>query len=85
MCSARSSGVKAFTAQVTVKANVSPVFQKARPVSDVNRSDIENECERLVDSDIVECVEHNELGWASPAVHIPKASGNYRVCGNYKE
>ena len=83
--SSQSSGIKGFTAQVKVKANVSPVFQKARPVPYAIHSEIEKEYERLIDTDIVKCVEHSELGWASPAVHVPKANGNYRVCGDYKK
>ena len=47
--------------------------------------EIEKEYDRLIDTGILECLEHNELGWASPAVHVPKANGNYRVCGDYKK
>lgn len=46
-------------------------------------SDVHNEYDKLIKSDILVPVSSSQ--WASPTVHIPKASGSIRVCGDYKE
>ena len=45
-------------------------------------SQVEKEYDKLVEVDILYPVSHSS--WASPVVHVPKADGPIRVCGDYK-
>ena len=62
--------------------DVKPVFQKDGPVSYSLVSQVEKEYDKLVEADILYPVSHSS--WASPVVHVPKADGSIRVCGDYK-
>ena len=76
------SGIKGFTGTLTLKPDVKPVFQKDRPVPYSLVSQVEKEYDKLVEADILYPVSHSS--WASPVVHVPKADGSIRVCGDYK-
>ena len=76
------TGIKMFTASFTLKPDAKPVFQKARPVPYSMVSDAEKEYDRLIEDGIFFPVSHSN--WASPVVHVPKAQGAVRVCGDYK-
>ena len=45
-------------------------------------SQVENEYDKLVEADELFPVFHSS--WASPVVHVPKADGSIRICGDYK-
>ena len=76
------SGIKGFCAKLELKPGAQPVFQKHRQVPYSLVSAVEDEYSRLVKSDIWYPVTHSQ--WASPVVHVPKANGRIRVCGDYK-
>ena len=78
-----NTGIKEFRATINLKPGAKPVYRKSRPVPYSMLSDVHNEYDRLINSDILFPV--NSSQWASPTVHIPKASGSIRVCGDYKE
>ena len=48
--SSQDAGIKGFEAKVKIKANVSPVFEKSRPVPYALKGDIEKEYDCLIDS-----------------------------------
>ena len=76
------SGIKGFSGTLTLKPDVKPVFQKDRPVPYSLVSEVEKEYDKLVEADILYPLSHSN--WASPVVHVPKADGSIRVCGDYK-
>jgi hypothetical protein len=80
--SQKGSGIKGFKATLHLKPGAKQVFQKARPVPYSLVSGVDQEYERLIQADILHPVTHS--AWASPAVHVPKADGSIRVCGDYK-
>lgn len=77
-----TTGIKLFTASFKLKPEAKPVYQRARPVPYSMIGDAEKEYDRLIDADIFFPVSHSN--WASPVVHVPKAQGAVRVCGDYK-
>ena len=74
--------VKGVTANLHLKDNVKPVFQKARPVPYLLRPTVEKELKKMEDEGIIEPVEVSN--WATPIVCVPKTDGSVRVCGDYK-
>lgn len=76
------SGIRGFTGTLTLEPDVKPVFQKERPVPYSLVSQVEKEFDRLIQADILYPVSHSN--WASPLVHVPKADGSIRVCGDSK-
>lgn len=80
----RSTGIRNFTAHINLKSDISPVFQKSRPVPYAIKPNVELEYDRLIESGILEYAEYVDEGWASPAVHVEKQNGKIRVCGDYK-
>ncbi|CAB4005333.1 Hypothetical predicted protein [Paramuricea clavata] len=66
---------------VQVSLSDNPVFMKPRVVPFAIRKKYEEELEKLVQSDIIEKVEHSE--WASPTVPVIKPGGNVWICGDY--
>ena len=73
--------VKGITAKLEMKPDARPKFCKARPVSYALQEAVEAEYNRLESEGIVERVEFSE--WATPMVHVPKADGTTRSCGDY--
>ena len=80
--SAKDTGIKEFKASIKLKPNAKPVYQKSRPVPYSLISHVEKEYDKLVKADIFYPVTCSQ--WASPVVHVPKAQGAVRVCGDYK-
>ena len=64
-----------------MKPNAQPKFCKARPVPYSLQEAVESEYHRLESEGVVEKVEFSE--WATPMVHVPKADGTTRSCGDY--
>ena len=64
-----------------MKPDARPKFCKARPVPYALQEAVEAEYNRLESEGIVERVEFSE--WATPMVHVPKADGTTRSCGDY--
>ena len=73
--------VKGITAKLEMKPDARPKFCKARPVPYALQEAVEAEYNRLESEGIVERVEFSE--WATPMVHVPKADGTTRSCGDY--
>ena len=73
--------MKGITAKVEMKAEAHPRFHKALPVSYALLEGVEAEYNRLESEGIVEKVEFSK--WAMPMVHVPKADGTTRSCGDY--
>ena len=76
------SGIKGFTGTLTLKPDVKPVFQKDTAVPYSLVSEVEKEYDKLVEADILYPVSHSS--WARPVVHVSKANGSIRVCGDNK-
>ena len=76
------TGINGFTATLKLKPDAVPVFQKSRPFLYSLVEPVEKEYDRLIAADILFPMSHGD--WASPTVHVPKAQGSVRVCGDYK-
>ena len=79
-------GMIGQTANLHLKGEQNPVFQKARRVPYSLQEAVEEELDRLVASGILEPVESSD--WASPTVNVPKTRGEkltVRICGDYKK
>ncbi|XP_017891008.1 uncharacterized protein K02A2.6-like [Ceratina calcarata] len=68
-------------AKITLRAK--PIFRKPRPVPYALRTKIEKELNRLVEARILEQVTTSD--WATPIVPVPKANGELRICGDFKD
>ena len=64
-----------------MKPDAQPKFCKARPVSYALQEEVDTEYHPLESEGIVEKAEFSE--WATPMVHVPKADGTTRSCGDY--
>ena len=64
-----------------MKPDARPRYCKARPVPYALQEAVEAECNRLESEGIVERVEFSDR--ATPMVHVPKADGTKRSCGDY--
>ena len=73
--------IKGITAKLEMKPNAQPKFCKAHPVPYDLQEAVEAEYHRLESEGVVEKVEFSE--WATPMVHVPKADGTTRSCGDY--
>ena len=73
--------IKGLTAKLELKSDARPKFCKARPVPYALQEAVEAEYSRLESEGIIEKVEFAE--WATPMVHVPKADGSTRSCGDY--
>ena len=73
--------IKGITAKLELKDGAKPKFCKFRPVPYALQESVEAEYDRLEPEGIVEKVEFSD--WATPRVHVPKASGATRSCGDY--
>ena len=74
--------VQGVTAKLHLKENVTPVFQRARPVPYALRPAVEEELKRMENKGVVRPVEVND--WATPIVCVPKTDGSVRIYGDYK-
>ena len=73
--------VKGMTAKLEMKPDARPKFCKARLVPYALQKAVEAEYNRLGSEGIVERMEFSE--WATPMIHVPKADGTTRSCGDY--
>ena len=73
--------VRRITAKLEMKPDASPKFCKARHVPYAFQEAVEAECNHLETKEIVVRVEFSE--WATAMVHVPKANGATRSCGDY--
>jgi len=73
--------IKGIAAKLEMKHDAQPKFCKARPVPYALQEAVEAEYSRLESEDNVERVEFSD--WATPMVHVPKADGTTRSCGDY--
>ena len=82
----RTEGIKDHQAKLTLRPEVSPVFQKARSVPYSLRAAVDAELDRLESNGIFYPVESSD--WASPTVNVPKMKNgkmSVRICGDYKQ
>jgi len=67
---------------ISLRENTNPIFKKARHPPFALRNKIEDELNRLVQTNIIEKVDHSE--WATPIVPVLKSDSTLRICGDYK-
>lgn len=65
-----------------LKPQSHPKFLRARHVPFALRDKIEQELKRLVETGVIEPVNHSE--WGTPIVPVVKPNGEIRICGDYK-
>ena len=73
--------MKGPVAHITMKANVKPVFMKARRVPYALKEQGENELDKLEKHGVIK--KTDKSCWASPIVVVPKADKTVRICGDY--
>ena len=73
--------IKGITAKLKMKPDAQPKFCKACPVPYALQEAVDAEYHRLESESIVEKIKFSE--WATPMVHVPKADGTTRSCGDY--
>ena len=78
-CLGKLEGV---TAKMYVDKTVHPRYCKPRPVPLAIRAKVESELDRLQEEGVIRPVEFSK--WAAPIVPVLKASGDIRLCGDYK-
>ena len=74
--------LEGVTAKLYVDETVQPRYCKPRPVPLAMRAKVESELDRLQEEGVIRPVEFSE--WAAPTVPVLKASGDIRICGDYK-
>ncbi|XP_064651674.1 uncharacterized protein K02A2.6-like [Lineus longissimus] len=80
--SGKTGTITWFKADLKLKEGATPIFCEARPVPYSIKSRVGLELDRLAEVGILKKVETSE--WASPIVVVPKASGELRICGDFK-
>jgi hypothetical protein len=73
--------VKGIEAKLDLKEEAVPKFFKPRPVPFATKTAIADELEALVASGVLKKIDYSD--WASPIVPVLKASGKYRICGDF--
>ena len=71
--------LKNFELKIHIDESVKPVAQATRRIPFGLRGKLEEKLDELVEKDVIETVE-GPTPWVSPAVVIPKPSGEIRVC-----
>ena len=74
--------LKGFAAKIHVDEGKPPKFFKVRPVPYAMRKKVEQELDRLVQTNVMEPVRYSD--WATQILPVLKADGKVRVCGDYK-
>ena len=74
--------LKDMKAKLILNEDARPKFYKARLVPYSLRSKVEDELEKLEESNIITRVQHSE--WATPVVLVVKQNGGVRICGDFK-
>ena len=67
---------------IPVDESVHPIFFKPRTVPLAYKSQVDAELERQIKAGLLVPVKWNS--WAAPIVTVPKASGEIRICGDYR-
>lgn len=73
---------KNFEAHLTLKPDVTPKYQKARPLPFALMDPVKKELQRLVDNKIIGRIQTSVN--AAPIVPVKKANGSLRICGDFK-
>lgn len=58
-----------------------PIKQRYYPVSPHRQAIIDEELQKMLDSDVIE---PSKSGWSSPVILVPKKDGTYRFCVDYR-
>ena len=67
---------------IPVDESASPIFYKPRTVPLAYKAQVDAELERQLKAGLLVPVKWNS--WAAPIVTVPKASGELRICGDYR-
>ena len=67
---------------IELKEDSRPVFQKLRRINKEHLPVLKEELNKLLKAGLIFPVEH--FDWANPVVIIPKHTGGWRVCVDYK-
>ena len=67
---------------IPVDESAPPIFFKPRTVPLAYKSQVDAELDRQIKAGLLEPVKWNS--WAAPIVTVPKASGEIRICGDYR-
>ena len=79
-----SKPISSIVAQIHVKSDISPKFQKARTVPFHYKKMVEDALTKLSNDGIIEPVTHSD--WAAPIVPVLKESKDaIRICADFKE
>uniref|UniRef100_A0A183C855 RNA-directed DNA polymerase n=1 Tax=Globodera pallida TaxID=36090 RepID=A0A183C855_GLOPA len=70
-----------MNAHLALKADINPVFRRARPVPYSALSIVNGELDRLEKMKVITPVEHTE--WAAPVLVVKKANGTARLCADF--
>ena len=62
--------------------NNTPIWQKSRNFAEPVNQEIENQCQELLASDIIE---YSDSRWSSPCVPVRKTDGSLRFCIDYRK
>ena len=73
--------IKGVTAKLDMKSDAQPKLYRAHPVPCALQEAVDAEYNQFESEGIVKKVELSE--WATPMVHVPKADGTTRSCGDY--
>lgn len=74
--------LKGYQVHIDIKPDAKPKFCKPRQVPLALKSKVEESLKKLEDSGVIERVTFSR--WAAPIVPIVKATGDLRICGDYK-
>ena len=77
-----SDGIKGLRAHISLKPNVTCVFQQPRPVPNAMCESVDAEYNRLIAAKILEPVSNSD--WGTPTVCVQKPTCRVRICGDYK-
>ena len=73
---------KGIVVDIPIDPNTRPIFYKPRPVALAYRAAVDAELDRQIQAGLLEPVKY--CSWATPIVTAPKASGEVRICGDYR-
>ena len=73
---------RGIVVDIQVEPNTRPIFYKPRPVALAYRAAVDAELDRQIRAGLLEPVKFSS--WAAPIVTVPKASGEVRICGDYR-
>ncbi|XP_037502705.1 uncharacterized protein K02A2.6-like [Rhipicephalus sanguineus] len=74
--------VKSFEAKISLNADATPVFCRARSVPFALKETVEKQLREMVKTGMLQQVSHSD--WATPLVVVQKKDGSLRLCGDYK-